>query len=273
VKLARNFRIRWRDWPGWPVDLGIFAAVAVALSVGRGGLGLWPALELDALERSAGHRLFHLFGDSLSAVRSISVLATLVAAMAVFFLFARLGSIASARLAVVMIATAPAVIARARLVGSEPIATASVALTLACFAFAALGHVRSGWWRVLALAIGIAQARVFVGFTSPALIAAIAAAVGVTHLVTRESDRTSRCCAAAIALVGVVSALSFALQRPPALAVTTFDAPLARLGHEAFPFSALAPLVLAGAAHGTAARLSALVLTSLYVAELAMRLA
>ncbi len=247
----------------------IFAGAAVALWAGLRSTGLWPALELDALERGGNAFLFpgRAWGSLIEA-RTASVVDTLLSALAVRLLLGRLGSVTAGRVAALMIATAPVLVARARFVGTEAHMMAAVALTLACFGIASLGPMRSPWPRCAVLCFGLVFA-VPLYHRGPLLLAAVAAAIVLTRLATAHGDRWTTLSTAITGSLGLAGGVAFLRTHPLLVSVTSFDAPLAQLGHEAFPFSALAPLVFIGAAQTTAARLGALFLTTLYGAELA----
>lgn len=262
----------------WRLDLALFAVLTVFLLFGLGGAGLWPALELATFERAGGAPRAHalvleVIGPSVAGARTVSALATLAAAFLGARLFVALGQGHASRIAAVLLVVVPALATRARLATPDALTSLLVIATLGGFAVAVLDRERSRLGRSFALAFGGAAAFVAHSLVGPVFALVVPASAALFAWVgepasTRRSPpmRASALALAAVATAGI--ALAVRSRGPMAApALIAFDVPLTRLGHEAFPFSALAPLVLVAVPSTSAGRLAVAFAAALFAAE------
>ncbi|MBK6696463.1 MAG: hypothetical protein IPG50_30370 [Myxococcales bacterium] len=260
----------------WRLDLALFTVLAAFLLFGLGGAGLWPALELAAFERVGGAPRAHAlvldaFGPSVAGARTVSAVATLAAAFVGARLFVALGQRPASRIAAVLLVVVPALATRARLATPDALTSLLVIATLGGFAVAVLDRERSRLERGFALAFGGATTFVAHSLVGPVFALVVPASAALFAWIgepasTRRSPpmRASALALAAVAMAGIALAVR---SRGPTPAPIAFDVPLTRLGHEAFPFSALAPLVLVAALSTAAGRLAVAFAAALFAAE------
>jgi hypothetical protein len=215
-----------------------------------------PEVAGGPLPRAAVALGFALFGPHVWAGRAFIAVAALVAVSALAVLLARLVDRRAAAYGAAALATTPLFFVQARTMLGDAVAMAAWTLAFAGLGVALLdrrAHARHGdraappWFRILAFAIG-ALGLVAGGLSRGALlgVAAPALGVGAAWAATRGRgrDRFADACGALALLTGASAAAISVPEIGKATSHAPFDAVLHRLGHGAFPWSALLPLVL-----------------------------